>query len=565
VACGQGLPTTVAGTFQTEVTMLQFDTAQVELSHKRDVDPWEDGCIAMVQVQLSMGAGCRLRVLAGGRYLASGGLAVLEVEFEADSWCPGFPDPTEGVYMGTSGLQVAEVVPGVREVPGNNLAESCVRTTFTVRLAGRLTRVADGQALQISPSELVVSGEHVSLGSFDVSCPCLPSCVGRVCGDDGCGGSCGTCQGAARCSSDGQCLTAGPDTCWQGSVLRPKAAPQVGDLVVVELMPDPAAVADTDGEWFELAVLRSVDLNGLRWGQSASSTSLAVPEGDCFRVEAGRRLLAARSADPQVNGGLPEVDRTFSFSLTNSNGGLALVYAGSTLDAAAWGLAAPGVALSLDARGEDPVRNDDPFYWCPASTPYGLGDLGSPGAPNPSCDLPERDCTEGGVARLKVPPVEGDVVITEIMADPNGSDALREWFEIVVRRDVDLNGLMGGREALTNVLVPEGPCVRVAAGSRLVFARNADSAQNGGLPEVAGVFSFNLLNSASELRVGLEDLVLDWAGYAAPTAGRAWSLAPTHEDPVQNDSPSSWCLATTVYGAADNNYGTPGAANPACP
>jgi len=41
------------------------------------------------------------------------------------------------------------------------------------------------------------------------SCTCCNAmCAGRECGDDGCGGSCGTCVGAERCV-DGQCRTCG--------------------------------------------------------------------------------------------------------------------------------------------------------------------------------------------------------------------------------------------------------------------------------------------------------------------------------------------------------------------
>lgn len=34
---------------------------------------------------------------------------------------------------------------------------------------------------------------------------CLPDCEGRVCGDDGCGGSCGSCETGITCSDQGQC------------------------------------------------------------------------------------------------------------------------------------------------------------------------------------------------------------------------------------------------------------------------------------------------------------------------------------------------------------------------
>ena len=37
---------------------------------------------------------------------------------------------------------------------------------------------------------------------------CQASCEDKECGSDGCGGSCGTCDKAQRCSSDGQCESA---------------------------------------------------------------------------------------------------------------------------------------------------------------------------------------------------------------------------------------------------------------------------------------------------------------------------------------------------------------------
>ena len=59
-------------------------------------------------------------------------------------------------------------------------------------------------------------------GSCPEDCPCIPSCEGKVCGDDGCGGSCGTCAEGLICS-EGACIpecvpecnggVCGPDGC----------------------------------------------------------------------------------------------------------------------------------------------------------------------------------------------------------------------------------------------------------------------------------------------------------------------------------------------------------------
>jgi hypothetical protein len=49
---------------------------------------------------------------------------------------------------------------------------------------------------------------------------CVPSCAGKTCGSDGCGGSCGSCAAPATCKASGQCCaancagkTCGPDGC----------------------------------------------------------------------------------------------------------------------------------------------------------------------------------------------------------------------------------------------------------------------------------------------------------------------------------------------------------------
>lgn len=42
---------------------------------------------------------------------------------------------------------------------------------------------------------------------------CTPSCAGKSCGNDGCGGSCGTCNASSYCSATGQCVAACVPSC----------------------------------------------------------------------------------------------------------------------------------------------------------------------------------------------------------------------------------------------------------------------------------------------------------------------------------------------------------------
>jgi hypothetical protein len=41
---------------------------------------------------------------------------------------------------------------------------------------------------------------------------CQPECTGKLCGDDGCGGSCGACRAGTACGGWGQCVAASGDT-----------------------------------------------------------------------------------------------------------------------------------------------------------------------------------------------------------------------------------------------------------------------------------------------------------------------------------------------------------------
>jgi hypothetical protein len=56
------------------------------------------------------------------------------------------------------------------------------------------------------------SGETCSSGGVCEGGGCTPSCTGKTCGDDGCGGSCGSCPSGQTCGATGTC-TGGGGTC----------------------------------------------------------------------------------------------------------------------------------------------------------------------------------------------------------------------------------------------------------------------------------------------------------------------------------------------------------------
>ena len=53
------------------------------------------------------------------------------------------------------------------------------------------------------------NGSGGTSGGSDGGTSCQPNCINAICGDDGCGGSCGDCGGAGGVCSNGQCVARG--------------------------------------------------------------------------------------------------------------------------------------------------------------------------------------------------------------------------------------------------------------------------------------------------------------------------------------------------------------------
>ena len=200
------------------------------------------------------------------------------------------------------------------------------------------------------------------------------------------GGTCdpaiGGCAPGKSCGDDNTCgpLPPGP-TCLVDGAPRLRKTATPGSILINEVMIDPAATVDFEGEWFELRVTADIDLNGIAIGRPDSTGALSpalftFESPECLPVTAGDYLVVARDVDPLVNGGLPAVDYLYPSTLPNTNSGLYLAIEGTTLDIFSYVDATEGAATS---------RDETSGAFCPATAPYGDGDLGTPGAANPAC------------------------------------------------------------------------------------------------------------------------------------------------------------------------------------
>lgn len=170
-------------------------------------------------------------------------------------------------------------------------------------------------------------------------------------------------------------------TCNDAGTPRTIVSPGPGDLVINEYMANPNAVADAQGEWFELRAENAVDLNGLEVGRSEptggpQAVQTTLTSSDCLHVPAGGHVLFARQTDSGLNGGLPAVDHPFNFDVANSDDGLFISVGGSLVDEVTWASVSAGASAQKDPGSST---------FCVSTPSYGDGDLGTPGAANIAC------------------------------------------------------------------------------------------------------------------------------------------------------------------------------------
>ena len=163
-------------------------------------------------------------------------------------------------------------------------------------------------------------------------------------------------------------------------------SPYDGAVIINELMIDPQAVSDADGEWVELRNTSNtgVNLNGWMLSGGASGV-ISLP---ATVLAANDFLVLCRDTDPAQNGGVSGAWAATTMNLVNAVDSLWLYDAGTQLvDVVAWNSAAPGASREVrDPWQDNFVVNGS--NWTQAATAFGQGDYGTPGQEN-STFIPE--------------------------------------------------------------------------------------------------------------------------------------------------------------------------------
>lgn len=313
------------------------------------------------------------------------------------------------------------------------------------------------------------------------------------------------------------------------------------NLIVTEIMQNPNAVSDTDGEWFEVFNPGGspVNMNGWTIRDNGSDSHLISTD---VMVPAGSYIVLGRNSNTSANGGI-QVDYQYSnFLLSNGADEVVLVRPDASIaDEVIYSGSSPwpdptGASMALSSAIVD---NNIGSNWSASTATLPSGDKGTPG------DGPDA---------IQI------LVVTEIMQNPNAvSDTQGEWIEVFNPGGsaVNMNGwtiLDDGSDSHTI-----GSDVIVNPSSYAVLGRDASLASNGGVTVNYQYSSFLLSNSADEVILRRPDgTIADEVRYtgSSPWPDPTGASMALNAAALDNSIGGNWATSTTPMGNGD--LGTPG-------
>ena len=221
--------------------------------------------------------------------------------------------------------------------------------------------------------------------------------------DDGCEGDVAVrYRGDGVCAGDGACDFSTVEEredcgdrgqrCEQGACVgdEPARQPEPGELVITEIMHDPTAVSDGEGEWFEVLNVTGepLRLSGLRLDSLNDDGFLLEEPG--LEVGPGEYVVFGNNADAATNGGVAVDVEYTDLGLRNGSDSVVIRRGDVEIDRVAYGdfQRIAGRSMQLGAQHDaGAVDNADAARWCVS---LGLiegsdDDAGTPGAPNEVC------------------------------------------------------------------------------------------------------------------------------------------------------------------------------------
>lgn len=363
-------------------------------------------------------------------------------------------------------------------------------------------------------------------------------------------------------AEEGQCLDNG--------VPRDIVMPEAGELLITEVMVKPNG--EDVAKWFEVYAKANVDLNGLIIKKGTAAKTYPISSNECIALARGNYAVVATTEDANLTAETVVVP-SGSFSLnTGSNRNVTLLNAnGVTVDSYDYASPTEGVSLQLSASTLSSSRDEisDANYCVSTGAAYDSnGNVGTPGSANSECPAQAGDgqCMDNGTPRDIVMPAEGDLLITEVMAKPNG-DGVAKWFEIYAKADVDLNGLIIKKgTAATTYKIASTECISLTRGDYAVVATAEDASLTAETVVIpSGSFSLNTSSNRNITLLNANEVLIDSYDYASPTAGVSLQLSASMLTAAREEiSDANYCASTASAYDSNGNIGTPGTANAQC-
>lgn len=175
-----------------------------------------------------------------------------------------------------------------------------------------------------------------------------------------------------------------------GNVILPNSTAQFAyvhfepnEVIITEIMPDPSAVSDANGEWFEIYNTTDSPINLNGWILHDNSATSHTIVGDNI-IASHDYFVFCKQSDSLTNGGVPEDYAGFTFSLNNTPPDMAKICTDANVVVDSVWYTAPaiyGAGSSMQLR-DVALNNDVMENWCTSlNTWYGsMGDHGTPGA-----------------------------------------------------------------------------------------------------------------------------------------------------------------------------------------
>lgn len=175
------------------------------------------------------------------------------------------------------------------------------------------------------------------------------------------------------------------DAVSKSNLLSGIVSPNAGSIIITEIMPDPDAVDDAEGEYFEVYNTTASDIDMLGWVISEAGSDTHTIASSVI-VPANGYAVFARDANILLNGGFTADYQFSGYELTNTSDEIILTSGVTEIDRVEYNEATfpnlTGASMELSLGAYNYTDNNLGSNWGAATTVYGTGDLGTPGSIN---------------------------------------------------------------------------------------------------------------------------------------------------------------------------------------